>query len=519
MIMIDIQFSRKKLYDESAQGLTVFCRQDAVESDPMIEECASRFYKPLKQLMRDRNFTGKAGDTLVVSAVRQDRPITLIFIGLGNTTVREDMLEQYRRALGSMIRTAEKLKIDTLACPLIKPESLTVSTRELVQETTATTLMAHYQFRDFFTQPDKTETQDIILTLCMQEADFDEADHGRTIGLRIGHAVNQARYWDDLPGNHLTPTLFAEHMRNIAQTHDLTLTVLGKTELCSLGMGGICAVGQGSIEEPRMVIMEYHAENKNAPVIALVGKGITFDTGGISIKPSGGMEAMKDDMAGAAAVVSTIAAISHLKPSVNVIALAPLAENMPSGTATRPGDIIRFYNGTTAEVKNTDAEGRLILADALAYAAKNYKPDIMIDIATLTGACIYALGPFFAGLLSRHDALAESILASGCRTGDRCWRLPMTDDYRAAIKSDVADICNTGNEKYRAGTITAGFFLSNFVGDTTWAHLDIAGTSYNVPDRSYYRSGGTGFGVRLLIDLIMNYSKENRQIHNENKHD
>ena len=253
--------------------------------------------------------------------------------------------------------------------------------------------------------------------------------------------------------------------------------------------------------------MEYKTKQKDAPTIALVGKGITFDTGGISIKPSGGMEAMKDDMAGAAAVVSVIEAISHLKPAVNVIAFAPLAENMPSGTATRPGDIVRFYNGMTAEIKNTDAEGRLILADALAYAVKNYKPDIMIDMATLTGACAYALGPFFAGLLSQHDEVAEKILASSCRTGDRCWRLPMDNDFRVAIKSDAADICNTGNERYRAGTITAGFFLQNFVGKTPWAHLDIAGTAFNVPDISYYRTGGTGFGVRLLIDFVMNYAQ------------
>jgi leucyl aminopeptidase len=210
-------------------------------------------------------------------------------------------------------------------------------------------------------------------------------------------------------------------------------------------------------------------------------------------------------MSGAAAVINTMEVIAQLKPKVNVIALAPLSENLPSGKATKPGDIIQFYNGKTAEIKNTDAEGRLILADALSYAVKHYKPDAMVDIATLTGACAYALGPYFTGLMSQHDDLVAKIEAAAKKSGDYVWRLPMTNDYKKAIKSDVADICNIGDNRIKAGAITAAHFLQHFVSDVPWAHLDIAGTAFDVPNVPYFRSGATGAGVRLLIELVMSW--------------
>jgi leucyl aminopeptidase len=215
---------------------------------------------------------------------------------------------------------------------------------------------------------------------------------------------------------------------------------------------------------------------------------------------------MKDDMAGAAAVISTMEALAHLKPRINVIALAPITENLISGHATKPGDIIQFYNGKTAEIKNTDAEGRLILADALSYAVKHYRLDAIINIATLTGSCAYALGPFFGGLMSKHENLSARLLAAAKKSGDRLWPLPFHDDYKPAVRSTVADLCNAGNAKYRAGAITAGFFLKNFVDDVPWVHLDVAGTSFDVPDMPYFRPGATGFGVRLFIDLITDWS-------------
>ncbi len=251
-----------------------------------------------------------------------------------------------------------------------------------------------------------------------------------------------------------------------------------------------------------MAVLEYKSK-KAKKTVALVGKGITFDSGGINLKPGGSSRDMKTDMAGAAAVAATLITIATLKPSINVVGIVPLVENMPSGSAYRPGDIIKTYHGKTVEVGNTDAEGRLILCDALAYAVKTYRPRTIIDLATLTGACIVALGEKFAGAFSFDDKLAEAIVQSGKNTHERCWRLPLPDDYKESLKSEIADINNiSGGDLGGAGAITAALFLSEFVGDTRWAHIDIAGPSYDKKGNGYCGPGGTGFGVRLLCDLL-----------------
>ncbi|HLB94070.1 MAG TPA: M17 family metallopeptidase, partial [Candidatus Babeliales bacterium] len=273
-----------------------------------------------------------------------------------------------------------------------------------------------------------------------------------------------------------------------------------------MGMGGLAGVSAGAAADCKFVILEYKTSEPNAPTVAFVGKGIMFDSGGLSIKPALNMEQMKDDMSGAAAVISAMGVLADLKPKINIIGLAPLAENLPSGTATKPGDIVTFYNGKTAEVKNTDAEGRLVLADALSYAVKHYQPDAIIDLATLTGACAYSLGPFFSGLFSEHEELTAQVIKAANRSGDFVWRLPLTDDYKVAVKAKVADLCNIGAKQYQAGATTAACFLQHFVGNTPWVHLDIAGTAFGVPDLPYYRSeSATGVGVRLLIELAMSW--------------
>ncbi len=313
------------------------------------------------------------------------------------------------------------------------------------------------------------------------------------------------RHWRDLPPVALTPTELAAKAKEIAKKYGLGITVFDEATIKKMGMGGLAAVSAGSEQDCKFVVLEYKAKRKTAPTIAFVGKGITFDSGGLSLKPPRYMETMKEDMSGAAAVIGTMQAIAQLKPNVNIIGITPLSENLPSGKATKPGDIVKFYNGKTAEVKNTDAEGRLVLADALAYAVKQYNPDAIIDIATLTGACMYALGPFFTGMFGKHEELMQQLEYAADLSGDRVWRLPFDDDYKKAIVSNVADICNIGKESYLAGATTAAFFLSNFVNDVPWVHLDIAGTAFNVPDISYYSSGATGAGVRLLVELALNW--------------
>jgi leucyl aminopeptidase len=273
-------------------------------------------------------------------------------------------------------------------------------------------------------------------------------------------------------------------------------------------MGGFCAVDAGSDQDGKFVILEYKTSAKNKPTIALVGKGVCFDSGGISLKPSSSMDGMKFDMSGAAATIATMSIIAQLKPDINVIGITPLVENMPSGKAARQDDIITFLNGKTAEIKSTDAEGRLILADALHYAEKYYKPQIIIDIATLTGACAYAIGHFYTGMMTRNQKLADLFIKHGQSTGDKVWQLPLEDDYIDAIKSDVADIANIGSPAYRAGASTAACFLENFIEKAQWIHLDIAGTANEVPGVSYLGKGATGVGVRLFTEFIMNYKKE-----------
>jgi leucyl aminopeptidase len=272
-------------------------------------------------------------------------------------------------------------------------------------------------------------------------------------------------------------------------------------------MGGLAGVSRGSDIDCALIILEYKAASQNAPTLCFVGKGITFDSGGLSLKPADYMETMKEDMSGAAAVICAIDALAQLKPDLNIIAIAPTSENLPSGHATKPGDIVTFYNGKTAEIKNTDAEGRLILADALSYAVKHYKPDVIVDLATLTGACSRALGPFYSGLFSEHDDVITCLYDAAKLSGDLLWQLPMGDDYKKAITSTVADICNIGSKQIPAGATTAAHFLQNFVDDIPWAHIDIAGTAFDVPNISYYRSGGTGVGVGLLVALAMNWKK------------
>lgn len=260
------------------------------------------------------------------------------------------------------------------------------------------------------------------------------------------------------------------------------------------------AVAAGSQSKPSLVVLEHNPKGAKKTV-ALIGKGVTFDSGGLNIKTGGSMSEMKSDMSGAAAVAATMIALARLKPKVNVIGAIPLVENMPSGKATRPGDIIRSYAGKTVEIGNTDAEGRLILIDAMAYVVKKYKPQTLIDLATLTGACVIALGEKIAAVFSNDDQLASSIVASGEKTHERCWQMPLPDDYKELLKSDFADINNISSTRW-GGAITAALFLSEFAGDTHWAHIDIAGPAYSKKESAYCGPGGTGFGVRLLCDLI-----------------
>ena len=312
----------------------------------------------------------------------------------------------------------------------------------------------------------------------------------------IASGVREAREWANRPANHATPTMLGEAARALAKAPRVSCEVLGPKEVARLGMGSFQAVAQGSKEELRFIVLRYEGAAKSQAPVVLVGKGITFDTGGVSLKPAPEMDEMKFDMSGAASVLGVFRTLGELKPAVNVVGLIPACENMPDGGALKPGDVVTSMSGQTIEVLNTDAEGRLVLCDALTYAER-FKPRAVVDIATLTGACVIALGGVRSGLFASDDGLADALLAAGDRAGDLCWRLPLDDDYAETLKTNFADVANVGGRP--AGAVTAAKFLQRFASEFAWAHLDIAGTAW----KGGAAKGATGRPVGLLVHYLL----------------
>lgn len=503
--MFTPSISVKKLFEINADCHVLFFHTGDIAKQ--LTSVQKQLFPHLSLLCQKRNFLGNASELLALPFVTEkDRVSTLLCVGLGNKEKKNISIETFRRALGKVVRAAIDLKAKTVACELPASSWFDVSIEYLTKQAVIIADMASYHFDTYITDTTrKTSEVQRDIVFVVEEKGYKSAHAVLKEAVCISQAVDQARHWIDMPPIDLTPDYLAKEAQKIGKEQGLKVTVFSEEQINKMGMGGLSGVSRGSELDCKLVIMEYKAKKKTAPTVAFVGKGITFDSGGLSLKPAKSMESMKEDMSGAAAVIATMKALAQLKPDINIVGLAPISENLPSGTALKPGDIITFYNGKTAEVKNTDAEGRLILADALSYAVKHYNPDAIIDLATLTGACSYALGPFYAGLFSQHDELIDRIYDAAEYAGDPVWHLPMSDDYKQAIVSSVADICNIGNESIRAGATTAAHFLQHFVGETPWAHLDIAGTAYDVPNIPYFRPGATGYGIRLLIELAMNW--------------
>ncbi len=348
----------------------------------------------------------------------------------------------------------------------------------------------------------KVEFKDLILFTT--EQDFNDVKYGAEVGYIIATSQSMVRDLVNAPSNYMTATDLANAAKASGRKYGYKVTVFGKEKLKALGFGGLLGVNQGSSEPPTFSILEYKPTGKAKAKVAIIGKGVTFDTGGISIKPSENMSDMKADMSGAADVIGTVEAVARLKLPIHVIGAIPATDNKPSGTAQNPGDVLTTYSGITVEVDNTDAEGRLILADALAYIKEQYEPDAIIDVATLTGACVVALGNPVAGLFCNNDQLAEHLYKAGLRSGEKVWRMPLWDDYDKQIKSDIADVKNTGGRG--AGAITAAKFLEKFIGDhRAWAHIDIAGPAFPSMGGGHSK-GSSGFGVRLLVEALRNWN-------------
>jgi len=414
----------------------------------------------------------------------------VLTVGLGR---REDAdPERLRVAAAVAAKEAARLEAGSIAWALPESGDGAVAAEALVTGT----ILGSYRFDRFKgTNPDDPPAPTVeSLTLLGPASVAAAAETARV----YAEAQNRARDLQSLPANVATPSYLGRRARSIASAHEaVSAEVLGREQIVEKGMGGLAAVGQGSEEEPKLVVLRY-AGGGSGPTLGLVGKGVTFDTGGISLKPGAGMHEMKYDMSGAAAVLEAMAAIAELGLAIDLLAVVPATENMPSGSAIKPGDIITQYNGKTVEVNNTDAEGRLILADALAYAVE-LGAERVVDLATLTGAVTIALGSTYAAVVANDDDLAAAVARAGEESGELTWRLPLHPEFKALMKGTVADLSNLASKR-KAGTITAASFLEEFVGDTPWAHVDIAGTAWDV-GREYTGNDASGFGVRLLVEL------------------
>jgi leucyl aminopeptidase len=427
----------------------------------------------------------------------------LLTVGLGEA--KELNHEMIRQACAAATNALTAQKVKTAAVAMDTLPHNTLSADVTVQALTEGALLASYTFNDFKQKKDGAPAnngiQDLFIVSSHKAKTY---DHGVEVGTTIAECVNFARWLGDRPGNRMTPTILAEETVKAAKGTKLKVNVWDKSRIKAEKMGSFLSVSLGSSQEPKFILMEYNGAPNSKKPICFVGKGLTFDSGGISIKPGAGMEEMKYDMCGGANVIATMLAIAKLKLKINVIGFVPATENMPGPSANKPGDIVTARNGKTIEVNNTDAEGRLILADALIYACEQ-EPALICDIATLTGAMVIALGNLHTGVFTRNDKLAEKIQAAADASGEWIWRMPITDFHAKDMKGTYADLSNISSAK-GAGSATAAAFLEQFIDkEIPWAHFDIAGTGWHCGDRLPYcpRKGATGAMIRTFIQLAM----------------
>ena len=449
-----------------------------------------------KEAKKIEEFHGKKDEELTLYNPDSTQADRVIFIGLGKHAELDP--EKLRAFSGKVVKSSIKHGLKDIVIGTPSPDLLPMAETDLVAAILEGACLGNHVFDRYKKKKELKPLKQITLMVSA-----DTVKKCAKLPKRVEaicHGTLLARDWVSTPSNDKTPAQLSKVFINMAGKENLKTTLLNPKQLQQEKFGALLAVGAGSQNTPRLVALEY-APKGAKKTIALVGKGVTFDAGGINLKPTGGLEDMKIDMSGAAAVAATLITAAKLKPKVRIIGIIPLVENMISGSATRPGDIIKSHAGKTIEIGNTDAEGRLILVDAMSYTMKKYKPDVMVDVATLTGACVVALGEKIAGLFTPDEALAEAILASGQKTHERTWRLPLPEDYKELLKSDFADTNNMSSTRW-GGAITAALFLSGFTEGTRWAHIDIAGPAYQKKGSAYCDAGGTGFGVRLFCDLI-----------------
>lgn len=470
----------------------IYTNQQLTPSATVLDEATKGL---ISSLITRGDIAGKLNDTLLLNVIPDSTIERILLVGLGEQKALS--AKNYRKVLASAIAVLKKANVKSAAVSLAECDvdnaDIIWKTRQIV-EVFSDKL---YQFTQCKSKVDEAiPLSDIIITAL--DAQRVDAKVGLAQGLAIAKGMTLAKHLADLPANICTPSYLAKQALTLALSDEsLEATILDTSEMEKLGMGALLAVARGSRQPPKLITLEYRGGDKNSKPIVLIGKGLTFDAGGISLKPGAGMDEMKYDMCGGAAVLGTLQAVAQLKLPINVIGLVPASENMPDGDANKPSDILTSMSGKTIEILNTDAEGRLILCDTLTYAER-FQPDVVIDLATLTGACLVALGRVPSGLLGNDDELCHDLISASETACDSVWRLPLWEEYQEQLKSNFADLANIGGKD--AGTITAACFLANFAENFRWAHLDIAGTAW----RTGSAKGATGRPVALLTQYLLN---------------
>jgi len=444
---------------------------------------------------RAAGFTGKKDQVSSFSIHLDDVLVPVILVGMGKKEEITD--ETLRQGAARMVKQMEAMRRTTADLCLGAGADTAEDPSRAIAEGA---WLATYRFEQFKSEPDKERKPIREIVLRVPDDHLDCAREGLKLGETLARGVAFARDLGNTPGNTCTPTYLAQQAREIAKSPGIKATILDEAQMAKLGMNALLGVARGSSQPPKLIMLDWNPRGATETV-AVVGKGLTFDSGGISLKPGKNMDEMKFDMCGGAAVLGLFSIIAELKPVQRVIGVVPSSENLPDASAQKPGDVVTAYNGKTIEILNTDAEGRLILADALAYVC-DQKPAAIVDLATLTGAIVVALGHIATGAMSNNDALRDQVVAAGNLAGERCWPLPLWPDYHKAIEAQTADIQNIGDGT--AGSISGAMFLKEFVGETPWVHLDIAGTAWGGADVGYYPGkGAAGVGVRLLAQWLM----------------
>ncbi len=456
----------------------------------------------ISELINQGEIKGKLKQITVIYSLGKLPAARVVVVGLGKQA--ELSQDKVRGAVAETCRLLQQQNVESMATIAQGAEIAGITVAGAAQAIAEGALLGVYSFRRHLTKEAEHGEIKQLTVVDTDETRLSALEQGCQKGRILAEATNLARDMVNEPPNYMTPTHMAEMAAKLADTYGLELTVLEREQMQESGMGALLGVAQGSRQPPKFIVLRYQGGDSDETDVALLGKGITFDSGGISIKPSEGMGDMKADMAGGAAVVAAMSAIAQLKPKINVLMLLPATENLPDGSAVKPGDILTAMGGKTIEIISTDAEGRLILADALGYA-KQHGAKLIVDVATLTGAIRVALGDVCTGAFGNNQELIDKIIAAGAEAGERIWQMPMYEEYKEQNKSEVADIKNTGGRL--GGAITAAQFLAEFADGTAWVHLDIAGTSMSTKKRNYQVKGATGVPVRTLVNLVLSLAK------------